>query len=61
MQLAHALVEHETLDSDEVRKVIKGEKIRGITEVLEEELKAQKEQKAAEAAKASQAPSIPKP
>jgi ATP-dependent metalloprotease len=37
-QLAHALVEHETLDSDEVKRVIKGEPIRNITEVLEEEL-----------------------
>ncbi|KAJ7172477.1 ATP-dependent peptidase [Mycena filopes] len=37
-KLAHALVEHETLDSDEVKKVIKGEPIRTITQVLEEEL-----------------------
>ncbi|KAF7304881.1 ATP-dependent peptidase [Mycena kentingensis (nom. inval.)] len=37
-RLAHALVEHETLDSDEVKRVIKGEKIRTITQVLEEEL-----------------------
>lgn len=37
-QLAHALVEHETLDSDEVKKVIKGEPIRNITDVLNEEL-----------------------
>ncbi|KAJ7219269.1 ATP-dependent peptidase [Mycena pura] len=37
-QLAHALVEHETLDSNEVRKVIKGEPIRNITQVLEDEL-----------------------
>lgn len=37
-RLAHALVEHETLDSDEVRKVIKGEPIRTITEVLDEEI-----------------------
>ncbi|KAJ6630799.1 peptidase family M41-domain-containing protein [Mycena sp. CBHHK59/15] len=37
-RLAHALVEHETLDSDEVKKVIKGEPIRNITQVLEEEL-----------------------
>ncbi|KAF9264692.1 ATP-dependent peptidase [Marasmius fiardii PR-910] len=35
-RLAHALVEHETLDKDEVSKVIKGEAIRGIVEVLEE-------------------------
>ncbi|KAH6918588.1 ATP-dependent peptidase [Coprinopsis sp. MPI-PUGE-AT-0042] len=37
-RLAHALVEHETLDAEEVRKVVKGEPIRTITEVLEEEL-----------------------
>ncbi|KAF5380979.1 hypothetical protein D9615_003952 [Tricholomella constricta] len=37
-RLARALVEHETLDSDEVKKVIKGEPIRNITEVLDEEL-----------------------
>ncbi|KAJ6596891.1 ATP-dependent peptidase [Mycena vulgaris] len=37
-RLAHALVEHETLDSDEVKKVIKGEPIRNITQVLEDEL-----------------------
>ncbi|KAJ3845047.1 ATP-dependent peptidase [Lentinula raphanica] len=36
--LAQALVEHETLDKDEVHRVIKGEPIRNITEVLEEEL-----------------------
>jgi ATP-dependent metalloprotease len=36
--LAHALVEHETLDAEEVRKVVKGEPIRNITEVLDEEL-----------------------
>ncbi|KAJ7155969.1 ATP-dependent peptidase [Mycena crocata] len=37
-RLAHALVEHETLDSDEVKKVIKGEPIRTITQVLDDEL-----------------------
>ncbi|KAJ7721694.1 ATP-dependent peptidase [Mycena olivaceomarginata] len=37
-RLAHALVEHETLDADEVKKVIKGEPIRNITQVLEDEL-----------------------
>lgn len=37
-QLAHALVEHETLDSDEVKKVIRGEPIRNIADVLDEEL-----------------------
>ncbi|KAG6909717.1 hypothetical protein DXG01_015919 [Tephrocybe rancida] len=37
-ELAHALVEHETLDADEVRKVVKGEPIRNITEVLDDEI-----------------------
>ncbi|GLB34957.1 putative peptidase family M41 [Lyophyllum shimeji] len=37
-RLARALVEHETLDSEEVKKVIKGEPIRNITEVLDEAL-----------------------
>ncbi|KAF7294936.1 ATP-dependent peptidase [Mycena indigotica] len=37
-RLAHALVEHETLDSDEVKRVIKGEPIRSITQVLEDDL-----------------------
>ncbi|KAJ7285838.1 ATP-dependent peptidase [Mycena rebaudengoi] len=37
-RLAHALVEHETLDSDEVKKVIKGEPIRTVTQVLDEEV-----------------------
>lgn len=37
-RLAHALVEHETLDSEEVKKVIRGEPIRNISEVLDEEL-----------------------
>ncbi|KII88517.1 hypothetical protein PLICRDRAFT_161699 [Plicaturopsis crispa FD-325 SS-3] len=37
-RLAHALVEHETLDLEEVKKVIKGEPIRTITEVLEEQV-----------------------
>lgn len=31
-QLAHALVEHETLTAEEVRKVIKGEPIRKVEE-----------------------------
>lgn len=38
LQLAHALVEHETLNADEVRKVIKGEPIRDIKELLSEDL-----------------------
>lgn len=38
LQLAHALVEHETLNSDEVRKVIKGETIRDIKELIKEDL-----------------------
>jgi ATP-dependent metalloprotease len=37
-QLAHALVEHETLNADEVRKVIKGEPIRNIKELISEDL-----------------------
>lgn len=32
-------MEHETLDLEEVKKVIKGEPIRTITEILEEQLK----------------------
>jgi ATP-dependent metalloprotease len=34
-KLARALVEYETLDQEEVRKVIKGEPIRSIREVLD--------------------------
>lgn len=37
-KLAHALVEHETLNAEEVQKVVKGEPIRSITEVLEEDI-----------------------
>ncbi|THH27247.1 hypothetical protein EUX98_g6934 [Antrodiella citrinella] len=37
-RLASALIEHETLDADEVRKVIKGEAIRNIKEVIAEDL-----------------------
>jgi ATP-dependent metalloprotease len=37
-QLARALVEHETLNADEVRKVIKGEPIRNIKELFSEDL-----------------------
>ncbi|GBE82242.1 Mitochondrial inner membrane i-AAA protease supercomplex subunit YME1 [Sparassis crispa] len=37
-RLASALVEHETLDADEVRKVIKGEPIRNIAEVLQDDV-----------------------
>ncbi|KAI0727233.1 ATP-dependent metallopeptidase Hfl [Fomitopsis betulina] len=37
-KLASALVEHETLDAEEVKKVIKGEQIRNIKEVLQEDL-----------------------
>ncbi|KAF8628321.1 hypothetical protein AX15_003868 [Amanita polypyramis BW_CC] len=42
-RLAHALVEHETLDSDEVRKVVRGEPIRNISEVLDEDLASQQQ------------------
>ena len=38
LQLADALVEHETLDAEEVQKVIKGEPIRNIVEVIKEDL-----------------------
>ncbi|KAL1947859.1 hypothetical protein VTO73DRAFT_13583 [Trametes versicolor] len=37
-RLADALVEHETLDAEEVQKVIKGERIRAIDEVIKEDL-----------------------
>ncbi|TFY64871.1 hypothetical protein EVJ58_g2334 [Rhodofomes roseus] len=37
-RLASALVEHETLDAEEVKKVIKGEPIRNIKEVIQEDL-----------------------
>ncbi|KAI0647017.1 ATP-dependent metallopeptidase Hfl [Trametes meyenii] len=37
-RLANALVEHETLDAEEVQKVIKGEPIRNIDEVIKEDL-----------------------
>ncbi|PPQ93308.1 hypothetical protein CVT25_014437 [Psilocybe cyanescens] len=37
-KLAQALVDHETLDLEEVKKVIKGEPIRTITEVLDEDI-----------------------
>ncbi|OBZ75445.1 ATP-dependent zinc metalloprotease FTSH 5, mitochondrial [Grifola frondosa] len=37
-RLASALIEHETLDAEEVKKVIKGEPIRNITEVIQEDL-----------------------
>jgi len=37
-RLAHALVEFETLNADEVRKVIRGELNRNISEVLEEDI-----------------------
>jgi len=38
LKLAHALVEHETLNGEEVQRVIKGEAIRTIGEALEEEI-----------------------
>ncbi|KAA1471177.1 ATP-dependent metallopeptidase Hfl [Dentipellis sp. KUC8613] len=37
-RLAEALLEHETLDMEEVKKVIKGEPIRNINEVIREDL-----------------------
>ena len=47
LQLAHALVEHETLDADEVRKVVAGEPIRNIKEVVEDDLSRMGEKEAA--------------
>jgi ATP-dependent metalloprotease len=38
LQLANALVEHETLNAEEVRKVIKGEPIRNIKELIKDDL-----------------------
>ncbi|EMD38548.1 hypothetical protein CERSUDRAFT_48133 [Gelatoporia subvermispora B] len=46
-RLAHALVEHETLDADEVRKVVAGEPIRNIKEVVEDDLSRMGESQAA--------------
>lgn len=37
-RLAHALIEYETLDLEEVKKVLRGEKIRDIKEVMQEDL-----------------------
>jgi hypothetical protein len=37
-QLALALIEHETLDTEEVEKVIRGEPIRNIKDVIGEDL-----------------------
>ncbi|KAI0637009.1 ATP-dependent metallopeptidase Hfl [Trametes polyzona] len=42
-RLANALVEHETLDAEEVQKVIKGEPIRAIDEVIKEDLSRMQE------------------
>ena len=44
LQLANALVEHETLDAEEVQKVIRGEPIRNIDEVIKEDLSRLKEE-----------------
>ncbi|KAI0082664.1 ATP-dependent metallopeptidase Hfl [Panus rudis PR-1116 ss-1] len=38
-RLANALVEHETLDVEEVKKVIKGEPIRNINDVIKDDIK----------------------
>jgi ATP-dependent metalloprotease len=38
VQLALALIEHETLDMEEVKKVIQGEPIRNIKDVVSEDL-----------------------
>ena len=37
-QLALALIEHETLDTEEVMKVIRGEPIRNIKDIISEDL-----------------------
>ncbi|TRM58661.1 P-loop containing nucleoside triphosphate hydrolase protein [Schizophyllum amplum] len=42
-RLAESLVEYETLDGDEVKKVIKGEPIRALNEVLDEKLQETEE------------------
>ncbi|KAI9064398.1 ATP-dependent metallopeptidase Hfl [Trametes sanguinea] len=42
-RLAEALVEHETLDAEEVQKVIRGEPIRNIDEVIKEDLSRMQE------------------
>ncbi|KAL7283363.1 hypothetical protein ACG7TL_002793 [Trametes sanguinea] len=42
-RLADALVEHETLDAEEVQKVIRGEPIRNIDEVIKEDLSKMQE------------------
>ncbi|KAI0699712.1 ATP-dependent metallopeptidase Hfl [Cytidiella melzeri] len=56
-RLAAALVEHETLDAEEVKKVISGEPIRAITEVIKEDL-SQMEAAAATAASPTGAASV---
>lgn len=38
LQLAQALVDYETMDLEEVQKVIKGEPIRDIKEIISEDL-----------------------
>ena len=38
VQLALALIEHETLDMEEVQKVVRGEPIRNIKDVVSEDL-----------------------
>jgi len=43
-QLAHALVEHETLDLEEVKKVVKGLPIRGLKDkILEAKAEVEKD------------------
>ncbi|KDQ60825.1 hypothetical protein JAAARDRAFT_31809 [Jaapia argillacea MUCL 33604] len=55
-RLANALVEHETLDLEEVKKVIKGEKIRTIKEVVQEDLNRVVEQEQQEQSRESKIP-----
>jgi hypothetical protein len=49
-QLARALMEYETLDLAEVQKVIKGEPIRTVSQVLKEEKIVEEESRIGESA-----------
>ena len=57
-KLARALVEYETLDLEEVRRVVKGEPIRSIREVLEAD-KAEMERASEEEDPASSSTPLP--
>jgi len=58
-KLARALVEYETLDLEEVKRVVKGEPIRSIGEVLEAD-KAEMERAGEEADALSPSTPLPK-